>query len=272
MLSKHRIRAAFSRAAASYDHVTQLHRQVGEQLLALLQPCGKDRVLDVGMGTGYLASVLARYCPGIGIYGCDIAHQMNKFVLLHKEYGKIYPATCDAEHLGYKSHSLDSVISNLSLQWLPDLSRGLKEIHRVLKPGGRIAVSLFGEGTLNELYDSYASAYRQCKGKPFEYAHMFVSGQELADKLTGCNFKVQQVSLQNFQILYPEVKTLLKALAQMGAKNASLNRPRGLVGRRLMQRMEQVYRERYSEKGMIRSSFRVIMASAVKATGRRRDE
>ncbi len=233
-------------------------------MLALLQPCCTDRVLDVGMGTGYLAKVLARQRPGIGIYGCDIAHQMNKFVLLHRKYDKIYPATGDAEYLSYKSHRLDSVISNLSLQWLPDLSQGLKEIYRVLKPGGRIAISMFGEGTLNELYNSYASAYEQRKGKPFEYAHMFVSGQELADKLTGCNFKVQQISLQNFQILYPEVKTLLKVLAQMGAKNASLNRPRGLIGRQLMQRMEQVYKERYSEQGMIRTSFQVIMASAVK--------
>jgi ubiquinone/menaquinone biosynthesis C-methylase UbiE len=55
----------------------------------------------------------------------------------------------DAENLDYPDDMFDIVISNMSLQFFPDKRRALTEMHRVLNPGGRLAI-LFGAGPIME--------------------------------------------------------------------------------------------------------------------------
>ena len=67
----------------------------------------------------------------------------------------------DAEALPFKDESFDFVISSLTVQWVDDLKGFCQELKRVLKPGGRFALTTFANGTFGEL----AECYQELDGK-----------------------------------------------------------------------------------------------------------
>ena len=75
-LDKAAVAKSFSRAAASYDAVAELQRDVGDKLLAKV-PVGRyPNVLDLGCGTGYFTARLAQHAAAETIAGLDIAEGM----------------------------------------------------------------------------------------------------------------------------------------------------------------------------------------------------
>jgi len=106
------------------------------------------RVLEIGCGTGYamlnlgLAGVLDE------AWGCDISAGMLDVCRENAErLGiKVHLEQADAERLPYEDQSFDLVIGHAVLHHLPDLKASLREIHRVLKPGGVCVVA--GEPTV----------------------------------------------------------------------------------------------------------------------------
>ena len=102
----------------------------------------KDRampdVLEVGCGPGVFAARLVEELPGIALLATD---QSQRFVELTRERG--VPAQLqDVQHLLAPDDSYDVAIAMWMLYHVPDLDRGLAELRRVLRPGGRfIAVT-----------------------------------------------------------------------------------------------------------------------------------
>lgn len=106
------------------------------------------KVMEIGCGTGYamlnlgLAGVLEE------AWGCDISQGMLDVCRDNAErLGiKVHLKQADAERLPYDDESFDLVIGHAVLHHLPDLRASLREIHRVLKQGGRCIVA--GEPTV----------------------------------------------------------------------------------------------------------------------------
>ena len=103
------------------------------------------RVLDVCTGTGELAFALERRLGDRGeVIGVDfspkmlaLAHsKLNQRVFRRKP--KFFFG--DAQALSFRDNSFDYVTSGFSMRNLTDLNKGLKEMHRVLKPGGRVII------------------------------------------------------------------------------------------------------------------------------------
>lgn len=67
-------------------------------------------------------------------------------------FGWVVGKQADATHLPFEDDSFDAVIAMHMLYHLPDPSKGLAEMHRVLKPGGFLAVTTNGAGNRRELY------------------------------------------------------------------------------------------------------------------------
>ena len=115
--------------------------------LAKLQP--GERVLDVGCGTGTLAiAAKKRVGPTGTVTGVDAAAEMIERAM--KKAGRarvdVTFQTAAAEQLPFADGSFDVVLSSLMLHHLPRDTRaaGVREMHRVLRPGGRLLAVDFG--------------------------------------------------------------------------------------------------------------------------------
>jgi enediyne biosynthesis protein CalE5 len=107
------------------------------------------RVLDVACGAGYPAlAAAARVRPGGSVVASDIAPEMmavTSSAAAAAGLDNIECRTMDAEALAIDDASIDAVTNAYGLMFCPDPRRAIGEAHRVLKPGGRIAVVTWDE-------------------------------------------------------------------------------------------------------------------------------
>ena len=110
---------------------------------------GKPRVLDVATGTGDLAIEIARACPGAHVIGLDPSANMLE-IAQHKVEKKgmgerVSLVLGDAQNLPQANCEIDAATIAFGIRNVPDRARGLRELARVVRPGGRIAVLELGE-------------------------------------------------------------------------------------------------------------------------------
>lgn len=147
MKSKEMFPAIFSRHAAAYqrrlDEIMARGEARGRQrVIDLLQVKPGMRVLDLACGPGTLSRPLAAQAsPGGELVGVDLAPGM---IELARTAG-IPNATfevMDIEQLTFQDASFDAAACGHGLQFVPDLSRALEQVRRVLRPGSRFAASI----------------------------------------------------------------------------------------------------------------------------------
>lgn len=139
----------FDRIAGHYDAMNSvmtagLHHRWRERAAdrAMLDP--GDAALDVCCGTGDLAFELSRrVAPGGTVVGCDFSEPMLD---LAREKGRgagsggVRFEWADALELPYDPERFDAVTIGFGVRNLADLDRGLHEMARVLRPGGRLVI------------------------------------------------------------------------------------------------------------------------------------
>jgi SAM-dependent methyltransferase len=112
------------------------------------------RVLDAGCGTGDFAESVATKL-GCDVVGIDLSERM---VELTRARG-IEALVGDVQELPYAEGEFEAVAANWMLYHLPDLDRGLAELHRVLRPGGRLVAITNGRDHLAEVWGDRGSAF-----------------------------------------------------------------------------------------------------------------
>jgi len=133
--------------------VSDLQFEGGRRLVERLGLEEAARVLDVGCGTGRLAGWIAeRLGPKGSVVGIDPLEHRISVARSHAGAGRFEVGR--AEDLGaFEDSSFDAVCLSSVLHWVSDKARALAEIRRVLRPGGRVAVTtlpqeLSGVGTV----------------------------------------------------------------------------------------------------------------------------
>ena len=123
-----------------------------------------DCVLDVATGPGTVARLAAqRVGPSGRITGADIAEPMLDIArskLRASNAAPIEYLQSPAAPLGARSATFDVVLCQQGLQFFPDRPAALREMRRVLKPNGRIAVAVWTEIERNEIFAAYHAALR----------------------------------------------------------------------------------------------------------------
>jgi SAM-dependent methyltransferase len=113
------------------------------QALAAIRP--GETVLDLGSGAGFDCFLAARQVGPAGrVIGVDMTDAMlakARSNLVNTGLSNVEFREGDIESLLVDDSSIDVVISNCVLNLVPDKDQALREIHRVLKPGGRLAVA-----------------------------------------------------------------------------------------------------------------------------------
>jgi demethylmenaquinone methyltransferase/2-methoxy-6-polyprenyl-1,4-benzoquinol methylase len=149
--------AMFDNIAPRYDLLNRLMsfgvdrrwRKKTVRALALPADGGACRVLDVATGTGDLALDVARRHPGAVITGVDPSTKMievgNAKVVARGLSERVRLEEGDAQALAYEDDSFDGVCIAFGIRNVPDRARGLREMARVCRPGGRVAILELGE-------------------------------------------------------------------------------------------------------------------------------
>ena len=119
-----------------------------DMALAALAEAGPRRVLEVGSGTGAFADRVARELAA-EVSAVDVSPRM---VEVARELG-VSARVGDVQSLPFDDGDFDCVAALWVLHHVTDLDRGLAEIARCLRPGGRLVAAAFGQDNLANLYD-----------------------------------------------------------------------------------------------------------------------
>jgi ubiquinone/menaquinone biosynthesis C-methylase UbiE len=134
--------------ARAYDRgVQDAFRDVLPEIARDLLPefRGARQMLDVGCGPGQVTLFLAESLPGTEVTGVDIAPTMIELARGHAARSpaasRVRFEVADVAHLPFADATFDVVASTGSIKHWPDQAAALREIHRVLAPGGRVLLA-----------------------------------------------------------------------------------------------------------------------------------
>jgi ubiquinone/menaquinone biosynthesis C-methylase UbiE len=137
-------------AAADYEPLWQAQlASAHTQLIACAALAPGQRVLDIACGTGLVAFSAAQAVGADGeVLGVDISEQMVQACRQRAQARQVHNARferMDAESLQLADASFDVVVCALGLMYLPDPARAISEMKRVLRPGGRLVIAVWGD-------------------------------------------------------------------------------------------------------------------------------
>ena len=123
-----------------------------------------QRVLDVACGTGVLARAVAdRVGPRGAVVGLDINAGM--LAVARRKAPAIEWRQGAAEDLPYADASFDAVVSQFGLMFFQDRARAIRQMIRVLRPGGRLAVAVWDSLDRTPAYAVFVSMLERLFGK-----------------------------------------------------------------------------------------------------------
>lgn len=224
-LDKKKVAQSFSRAAATYDSVAQLQRDIGTQLFSALPSTvsAQQTILDIGSGTGFFTRQLAAQYRESTVIGLDIAEGMLRYS--STQQNGISWLCADAELLPLADNSVDIIFSSLAIQWCNYLPQLLQEITRVLKPGGQVHIATLGPNTLHEL----KMAWQQVDN--YVHVNRFQTVPALVAAIQSAHLTLGEMKQENRTLYYERLSDLTREIKALGAHNINSGKPEGLTGR-----------------------------------------
>lgn len=139
----------FNNIAPTYDTLNHrlswdIDKGWRKKAIAQLQPFSPRHILDIATGTGDFAILAARMLTPEKLIGADISEGMMDIGRQKVKRARLAQIISfekeDCLQLSYPENSFDAVTAAFGIRNFPNLDRGLKEIFRVLKPGGHLSI------------------------------------------------------------------------------------------------------------------------------------
>ncbi|MBL8446880.1 MAG: methyltransferase domain-containing protein [Zoogloeaceae bacterium] len=248
---RRQVRAAFDKAAGSYDAAATVQREVCRHLdaLARRRPCATPhRILDAGCGTGFGLPFLRGRFPASEVLALDFAPAM----LQRLPPGLALALGGDMEHLPLANASVDAVWSSLALQWCHP-GRALAEATRVLRPGGQAWLATLGPATLWELREAFAGLD--------DAEHVLGFHDLTAWTADATQVGLAIIATEQFATpaTAPNLRELLRDIKAIGAHNVGSGRRRAPLGKAAWQILEARYETHRRADGWLPATYDVIL-------------
>ena len=211
------VQEVFTDVAKKYDLMNDLmsfgaHRLWKKEFIDLMNIQSKDKIIDVGSGTGDLINLILKKNLSNYIYSIDLNDQMLNFGKLRFESKKIKFINANAEKLPFKDNSFDKYIISFCLRNVTNINLALQEAYRTIKPGGMFFCLEFSHPKsqiINLIYKKYKKIVIPFLGKKitnnkkaYEYLEesidLFLNQKELSNSLKKVGFeKINHINLFN---------------------------------------------------------------------------
>jgi SAM-dependent methyltransferase len=189
--------------------VPALFAPFAERLIELTAPQPGDRVLDVACGTG----IVGRLAAMLGAHAVGVDSNPLMLEVARAVDPSIEWLESEAGELPFPDASFDLVLCQAGFQYFPDRAASLREMRRVLAPGGRLAISVWravehqpGWLLLAEALDRHAGPE---VGAIMRAPFAFSSADALRDLVRAAGFRDVAVEIQIEAVRFPSAKDLL---------------------------------------------------------------
>lgn len=144
---KKKIMASFDMASEGYDCPgLRFFVESASWLIKNMELKGNENLLDIATGTGNVAIAAARELRNGSVIGIDLSEKMLQRAVSKANESNLRNITfkrCDIEDMGFGDNTFDAACCAFGLFFLPDMDNGLRCISKVLKPGGKLAITSF---------------------------------------------------------------------------------------------------------------------------------
>ncbi|MEZ5401340.1 MAG: class I SAM-dependent methyltransferase [Bryobacteraceae bacterium] len=187
-----RTRRVYDMVSAIYPLSTHFfHSRAHKIVLDLSGIENGMRVLEIATGSGEMFRRLVRANPGGETVGVDLSPRMaaKTFQQVRRDFpaARAHCQAVDARYLPFRDHSFDAVVCCYLVELLAkeDIFRMLREVRRVLQPGGKFSLVLIGQNAdvFNHLYKVASSVAPAFWGQQVE--------ARVPDWMRSCGFKLQ---------------------------------------------------------------------------------
>jgi SAM-dependent methyltransferase len=213
-------------ASRKYDAIADRYEEMffyvadlGQRLVSYADPVPGARVLDIGAGRG--AVTRAALDRGCELTAIDASPRMVK--CLGADYPAVSAHVMDAASMSFADESFDLVAAGFVIQILPDPAAVLAEMHRVLVPGGLVALSLETQsiGRLQWLHDLTIEFFTTPGGEPPASGDPGpLTCDQLNESLAGAGFSAITHESVDFPLSFPDSSALWDWLTPRGLTEA----------------------------------------------------
>ncbi|HEX3850642.1 MAG TPA: methyltransferase domain-containing protein [Polyangiaceae bacterium] len=153
---------------ALYDDRASFVSELASELVVWLRPKERERILDLGCGTGTLTAEIARH--GAVVTGVDRSQEM--IASAREKYSELRFDVVDGQELAYSSE-FEAVFSNAALHWMPRAADVVRGVQRALVPGGRFVAEFGGAGCVATVNRAVSEILNEWQIDPAPYLSWF---------------------------------------------------------------------------------------------------
>lgn len=261
IIDKEAVKASFSKAAYQYDIFADLQREVGHQLMSLMNlNVSNSHVLDLGCGTGYFSNLLINLDKVSRLTCFDLSPamlaQVSDKLRLNQEANTYQLRQGDIDHLPFTEPQFDLVFSSLVLQWSQNLAHCLKQIKGTLNEQGKLGFSTLLSGSLFELEEAWSEVDNN------KHINQFLSQQNVLDAVKQAGFNHINLTTETRVKRYPDLLSVMKALKGIGANHVHGSKHTSLSGKQLLKKLDQGYQAFVDNNGMYCLSYQICYVVA----------
>lgn len=215
--------------------------------------------LNLGSRSGFGSKELSKRSGTIKVVDTDLSLE------LLKNNPNLNKLAIDEENLCFADNSFNLIISILNLHLINDLPGCLIQLNKMLKPGGVLIASLFGERNLPELRETILKTELEQFGGASPRIIPSIDIKQLGGLLQRAGFSMQIVDKETIKAHYPSPLSLLHDLKNMGETNIMLNRNKKYLGKEFWQKFNENYiNEHSNDTNSVYANFEILTLTAIK--------